>query len=867
MCNIRLMNIVLILTASLLLSFSAEAQITIGHTDATCGNANGTITITASFGTSPYQYSIDGTNFQAGNIFSNVAAGNYTVTVKDAGATAQSSNVVIVDVKPSFYTNSTSPACNNNNGSITFYATGGVAPYQYSISGYPYQLGNVFMGLPSGSYYTYVKDANNCEVNGYTSLVSNVFSLSAGPSPTACSQSSGSVTANVLGGFPPYLFSLNGIPYQSNNVFSGLAAGTYTVSAKDANGCILTVSVIIETATTVTTTIAYCGSGRSTINVNNCSGTPPYSYSLNGGTFQSSNIFSNLLPGSYIITIKDALGATEIISVTLNNTPLSLTAYGRFATCGLSNGSIYAYEYGGTAPYQYSIDGISYQSNYILTGLPAGIYSVYIKDANGCTAVTTATIINLELNVSCTTGNTSCNNNNGSITVNATGGLAPYQYSINGSSYQPGNVFTNLSPGTYNVYIKDANGCFSTEQVTIFAQTIHINATATNIDCNTNNTGRITVYVSGGLSPFQYSLNGISYQSSNVFTGLAAGSYNVYVKDANGCLSSAAVNIYNQIINIGVDTNSATCNNHNGSINIYSYGGTAPYQYSLNGTSYQSVNVFTGLGQGNYTAYVKDATGCTATQDFTLSSTGPSISAIANNASCGNNGSITAIAAGGSGSIRYSINGTAYQSGNIFNNLTAGTYTVFAKDGAGCISTTSATIITTGSSPTVTTTIKDATCSNNDGSITIIASGGYAPFLYSMNASTYQTDNTFTDLIAGAYTVYVKDANDCIGSSSIFIASTIIPPNEGVTIYPNPTTNNQFTLVLGNQLQGSYKVRILDAIGQLVYHTTIQNSCICCTGSYAIKLPKLLSSGVYNVQIIKPDGKNKVVRLMLSEGR
>jgi N-acetylneuraminic acid mutarotase len=747
--------------------------------NSTCGNSNGSIIISATYGI----------NFQPSNTFSGLAAGIYTITVKDSTGDTRTTTAIIENLIPIFTASATASTCNNNNGTITINASGGMAPYQYSLDGSLYQPGNIFTGLSSGTYHIYVKDTNDCIVSQDITVTNNYTSLNATPTPSGCSTNNGIITATVAGGSPPFLFSLNGAPYQSNNIFTGLAPNSYTVSSKDANGCILTVTSIVETATTVAITIPYCGSSTNDITVSPCGGTAPYQYSIDGINFQSSNIFTNLSPGTYTMTIKDAAGAVTTTSVVLNNTPLENYSYCTHnAVCPNSNGAITAYPWGGTAPYQYSLDGITYQASTDFTRLPAGNYTVYIKDANGCTSTASVSVLGVSfVLINTGTTNATCNNN-GSVTVNASGGDAPYQYSINGILYQSGNTFTGLASGTYTVYVKEASGCISTRLITISnASGIYIGLTTYNPSCNTN--GTMVVNASGGLPPYQYSLDGISYQSGSTFTGLAPGSYTGYVKDANGCITTKTATLYN--------------------------------------------------------------------------TPGPFANAIATDATCGNNnGNIIINATGGIGVLKYSINGTTYQSSNSFYSLAAGSYTVYVKDANDCIATTTATIAD-GNAPILSATTSSASCVNNDGTITANATGA-APFQYSINGITYQNSNVFMGLASGSYIVYVKDANGCTANYAVTIISLPATETSGISIYPNPVNNNQFTIVLGNQLKGIYSIRILDMVGQAVYRTTISNTCICCTGSYSIKLPFLLSSGVYNVEIIDPNNHKNVQRLMVS---
>jgi len=190
------------------------------------------------------------------------------------------------------------------------------------------------------------------------------------------------------------------------------------------------------------------------------------------------------------------------------------------ATCNNNDGSIIATGSFGEAPYTFSINGTVYQSSSTFNNLPAGFYTVYIKDARGCITTTGIAVENTTapLITNTITAAATCGNANGSITITASGGVGPLQYSIDGIIFQTGNNFTTLTPGTYTVTVKDANGCLTTKTVTI-ANTNGpqvLTAVIINAACGLNN-GTITATASGGTGVLQYSIDGITYQSSNIF--------------------------------------------------------------------------------------------------------------------------------------------------------------------------------------------------------------------------------------------------------------------------------------------------------------------------------------------------------------
>ncbi|QJB36402.1 gliding motility-associated C-terminal domain-containing protein [Chitinophaga oryzae] len=221
----------------------------VATTPSGCKEASGTITATASGGTAPYQYSIDGVNYQAGNVFSGLASRSYRVSLKDADGTVVTVPVTVTaDLCLDLV--ATPAGCGRTDGVIRATGTGGAAPYQYSIDGVNYQAGSVFSGLAAQLYNVTMKDATGLAVTVSVVVSAGAcLNLQVMPAATTCGQNNGTITANAANGVPPYLYALNGGTYQSDNIFSGLAPGDYKVRVKDVGGLIAEVSANIAAST------------------------------------------------------------------------------------------------------------------------------------------------------------------------------------------------------------------------------------------------------------------------------------------------------------------------------------------------------------------------------------------------------------------------------------------------------------------------------------------------------------------------------------------------------------------------------------------------------------------------------------------
>ncbi|NBR13107.1 MAG: PKD domain-containing protein [Crocinitomicaceae bacterium] len=415
---------------------------------------------------------------------------------------------------------------------------------------------------------------------------------------------------------------------------------------------------------------------------------------------------------------------------------------------------------------------------------PNGAAQVQVTDGSG--TVTTFTISSLaQCNTtpcptitvsSSSVNNVSCNGGtNGSATVSASGGTAPYTY-----SWAPGSLTgatqIALGPNVYTVTATDAAQCTGTTTITI-TQPTAITLTSSNIvsaACGTAN-GAATVNATGGTGAYTYSWSpsgGTTATASNIL----GGSYTVTVQDANQCSQILTVVIPNTggptIDNIAVIN--ATCTNPNaGSITVTASGGTGALSYQLGTGTPQTSNVFSNLAAGSYTITVSDAN-CSNTGTATISAPtsfnltqGTIVSA-----DCGaTNGSATVTATNGSGNYTYNwspaggTNATA-------SNIEAGTYNVTVTDQTSGCQETLQFIVPAAGGPTLTLTNSQTLCAtSSDGTITASATGGTGPYTFALGTETPQTSATFSNLAAGTYQVTVFDANNCPATQSTTITS------------------------------------------------------------------------------------------------
>ena len=539
-------------------------------------------------------------------------------------------------------------------------------------------------------------------------------------------------------------------------------------------------------------TNATCANPGAAVAIASGASTPSYSWS-NGAT--TANV-SGLNAGTYTVTVLDAANPSACptnttVTITQPN-PIVITLSSTPSSCNSSNGSATATSVtggtgAGTYTYSWSPSG---GTGTTASNLTAGLYSLTVTDANACKATQTIQVNNSSgPQVSVSSHSISCNGgNNGSITVTATGGTAPITYSWSTVGVGPASQ-SNLVAGTYTVITTDASPCAVTNVITLNQPTAITSVTSnTAATCGQTN-GMASVVVSGGTPAYTYSWSPSGGNTSHA-NGLGFGTYTVSGVDANGCIYSAQTTVVQQsAVNVSVSSTAASCGNNNGTTSSHATGGFpghAGYTYTWS-PSGGNASAASNLAPGVYTVIVGDSLGCVSSKTITVANhISPALNTSVGNITCfgsaNGTASVSILAGTGTAPFTYTWSPMASNASSI-NNLAPGSYTVNVTDSFACTASSTVSIVQPPAL-TVTASGTQATCGRANGSATCTASGGSPGYTYLWspmggNAATAAnlTGNT-------TYTVTLKDANNCLDTASVFVAST-----PAVTLSVPTTTN------------------------------------------------------------------------------
>ena len=600
-------------------------------------------------------------------------------------------------------------------------------------------------------------------------------------------------------------------PGNSNEYISThLQPGTYFVVVDGYNGATSNYQLLVNCPSTcnlevdVTANGTNCGQSNGSFTVSSTGGTAGYIVSWVGpisgsfSTYSNSCTIYNIPTGTYIVTKTDANGCSDSETIEIKDlgSHLEATLIVTDAVCN-TKGSVNINLSNGKAPYQIHLSGpisgtaSSAASNFNINQLPAGDYTAFITDKNGCTVSKTFTVEQDNNNFTITgyTVPSQCEKL-GKIHISLGGGSPKYTIHVSGpvsgsaTTYSSNFNIPNLPGGTYTVTIEDANWCSAVKTFVIDEEDIDLDLIATTGTCGAN--GALTVNITNGKPQYNITWSGpasgnvVSSQSAFTIPNLPSGIYSVTVMDANWCQDYQVVTIdnANSTLDIDIDAIEGTCGV--GSLWLGFNNGNAPYTVTFsgpqNGTATVNSNGYdiSNLPIGTYTIHVTDANNCTYNEviEVTSDENGIDVTAWPNDGTCDDLGNIEVTVTNGSSPYTITYGGP---SGNtvtstspifIIDDLVSGNYNIEVVDYQGCTDWTNTMINNTGSGVVITTAPWNGEC-GTPGEITIDIMGGSPAYNIVWDgpttgaASTGSNTYTINNAASGSYGITVTDYNGC----------------------------------------------------------------------------------------------------------
>jgi len=828
-------------TAPEILEFTLEETQTL-----LCHNGNDAqITLNASGGTGNYTFYQDGDNNPIPNVVNNLSTGIWTFSVFDENNCTtelqyfieepDAINILIEDLLEV-------ECFGDETGEAQIAAEGGVGNINFTIGTITNTTG-FFTGLTSGSYTVLVTDGNECtseelfEIEQTSDLQLSIDIID----EVACTgDANGSFSLKAEGGTGDYMYSLDGVNFTSQEEYFDYSAGLYDVFVSDGNDCI-TIGVVemddpelLELEINQLEFLKCNGDGDAVIRLDATGGTGDYVFS-NGINSNSDGFFTNQGAGTFSFSVSDENECVESVSYTIEEPELVVLEITDFVdnSCdGKMVGSITASGIGGTGNLLYTVTGQGANGNGFFDNLPAGQYTVRVRDVNGCDASQEVTIentiaINLSLvqeeNPSCFAGT------NGSLQVSVSGSGGGEEFTI-GSTTNTTGLFTDLGADTYLVQVVDNAGCKASLEV-ILEEPIELSLMSIDIfdvSCNNLNDGSVVLTAVGGTGNITFTMEGES-NSTGIFSGLEAGEYTYQLMDENGCVANLQTNQFTVLqpdeitINTSIIIPIDCFGEENGVISVSANGGNGSISVNIPGVG-TSEGIFEEMSAGSYTIIATDINGCSTSSDYDIEQPSEVVSSVielidvdCNGAS---SGAVSFNTVGGEPGYTYTMEGISSAVPG-YINLSAGNYSTIVSDNNGCAQELQFVI----SEPDA-FTIEATSSSDNgetNGTIRLNIIGGLAPYtINSTGSAVFDASNLAENLSTGIYTIEVTDANNCLQFIEVEVMFDDKLDNvlDGTTmehvLYPVPS-NTILNLTLRSPNDQDLYFYILDATGKFIY--------------------------------------------------
>jgi gliding motility-associated-like protein len=833
-------------TDTITIKQNPKLEITLASQGASCASIkNGFINTTTIGGVSPYTYAWTGSALITANL-TNLGSGTYTITVTDSkGCTATETTSLLPTTVQTINIVTNNPTCNlSKNGTADATLVGGSSPITYTWNNGT----NVatLSNLAAGTYFVTATDAKGCKTLSSAILIAPpaiVMDSIVEVMPKCFGDANGSIKLFPSGGTGTFTYKWNDVNAQFKNPATGLKNGLYSATVTDSKGCTTTITKLLNQPNAMSvvlkaTDVKCFGGTDAQISNSVLNGKLPFQYLWNDATAQTAGTAINLNTGTYTLKVTDANGCSSTQTAKVNQPAKALTFLvdQTFTSCpGVGQNVANIAADGGTPGYNYKWSNGSINKN--IGQLKKGTYIVTVTDANGCKAVDSLKIKDLDsIKINILASAPSCfGKKDGKLAINAaTGGvgsgvISNYIINWNTVPLQIGDIASSLTGNkSYTVTVSDQQGC-SVVQNVFLGQPQKIKATvkttAPKCFAGTDASLEISVNAANPVASYQWSANA-NGQTTPKITGVASGFYNVIVTDNKGCTFDTTVLVTQpaKLEYINLVKTDVVCNNQsNGALALAASGGISPYTYNWSNGSV--LNATSKLVAGNYKLTISDANACKFVESFEIKEPSPMNATIeTQDVTCfgDTDGKMDIAASGGTAPYLFSSDGINYNGINKLIGLKAGTYSIFLKDKNNCFATFASKIATPGK---FSVTIQKDTVIQAGETVDLFVTqkNGIGKISYKWAGSQGITcdsckSQNIKPLNSVSYKVYAIDENGCKAEDDV---SVLLKRNNGIQIptgfTPNGDAINSVLMVHGKDETTILEFKVFDRWGEQLH--------------------------------------------------
>ncbi|MEM6396006.1 MAG: gliding motility-associated C-terminal domain-containing protein [Bacteroidota bacterium] len=782
----------------------------------------------------PGNYSVIWSDNSTDLLVDGLTAGDYSATVTNDLGCEQTYDFVLIDENSPLISDVTEvlPSCGEANGSLTLVPAGGVGPYEFNWSNG--EATATINNLSAATYAYTITDAVGCELMGQSTLDEEFLaSVDASLTPPVCADAAdGSIDLTISGGAAP--ITVDWSTGENGTTITDLAAGDYSATITDANGCILLRNYTLTPTSSLslddTVEDASCpGSASGSIAVSPTANLEPLSFIWSNG--ETTSTIDNLSPDLYELTITDNGGCAYVFSYEVVDAD-SFELDSLLVPNDCFGGNAASIEIIPLTPGDYTAVWSNNSAGLTIDGLSAGDYAVTVSNDRGCEQSYDFVLTddNPQLTSMITEVLPTCGEFNGSLELAPSGGLAPYTFNWSGGQTEA--AIGNLSAGQYVYTITDALGCTLTGQTLLEEESVaSISATVTQPTCADALNGSIELNIAGAAEPI--TVNWSNGDSGANLNNLGSGTYTAEVTDANGCFQSQTFTLETtSFLDLQADLQEVSCfGGADGAITTDITASLTPLTYSWSNNA-DSPNLID-LTAGTYELTITDAAGCTYDTSFVIDEPAQFIidTQIVGNACFGGSEASITILPPNDGT--YTADWDTGETGLNLTGLAAGDYITTVTSELGCDQVYDFEIIDEVPLLEIALTTQDPICGEANGVISSIVSGGNGDFQFQWNNNA-NTSN-LEDVTSGDYTLVVTDQAGCTATASTTLTpypeliiepqvtdlecngqasgSIALDPSGGTAPYAFSWSNGSQNESVESLLAGLYEITLTDALG------------------------------------------------------
>ena len=756
-----------------------------GQDASICSGAAATLNASASSGTIPLSFHWSNGINSASQVVSPVATTTYNLTVTSAnGCTSTDQVTVTANPLPVADAGPDASICAGTSTTLNASASSGTMPLSYHWSNGVNTASQVVSPVATTTYNLTVTSANGCTSTDQITVTANPLPVAnAGPDAGVCLGTNTTLNASASTGTLPLSYHWSNGVNTASQAVSPVATTTYNLTVTSADGCTSSDQVTITLnpfpVADAGPDVEYCSANNTLLNASASTGTLPLTYHWSNGINTVSQLVAPAVTTTYSLTVTSADGCTSTDQVNITvNTLATASAGPDVGICSGANATLNASASTGTLPLTYHwSNGVNTVSQ-VVSPVTTTTYFLTVTSADGCISTDQVIVTVNPLPVPNVGPDTSiCAGTSTTLNASASSGTMPLSYHWSNGVNTASQVVSPAATTTYFLTITSADGCTSSDQVTVTVNSLPVTDAGPDASICAGTSTTLNASASSGTMPLSYHWsNGVNIVSQ-VVSPVATATYNLTVTSANGCTSTDVVLItVNPLPVANAGTDASICAGTSATINASASTGTLPLSYHWSNGVNAASQVVSPVATTAYNLTVTSMNGCTSTDQVVVTVNPlPAANAGPDAAICsGNSITLNATASTGTQPLSFHWNNNINTMSQVVSPAATTIYNLTVTSASGCTSTDQV-VVTVNPLPVANAGPDASVCIGSNITLNASASSGNQPLFYHWNNGINSTSQVVSPVSTTTYNLTVTSTDGCTSSDQVAITLNPLP--------------------------------------------------------------------------------------------